>query len=181
MVPKEVSALGGLQSDSVLERFWRRRKDDEGFTLIELIVVVLMIGILIAIALPTFLGARQRAQDKAVQSNLRNALAAAKRHFAAGGTYTGWNTGCAAGADTCTVADGIEPSLTWDNAGTFVGNVGITGVGAAPGFTVTMQATSASGTMFCIADNSAAGTPPGTVYGRGAAATYAACDALADW
>jgi prepilin-type N-terminal cleavage/methylation domain-containing protein len=51
---------------------------DEGFTLVELMVVVLIIAILIAIAIPTFLGARQRAQDRAAQSNLRNALTAEK-------------------------------------------------------------------------------------------------------
>ena len=55
----------------------RRRLQGEregGFTLIELMVVVLIIAILIAIAIPTFLGARTRAQNRAVQANLRNAL-----------------------------------------------------------------------------------------------------------
>ena len=52
--------------------------DEEGFTLIELMVVVLIIAILIAIAIPTFIGARERAQDRAAQSNLRNAYASAK-------------------------------------------------------------------------------------------------------
>jgi len=47
--------------------------DDRGFTLIELMVVVLIIAILLAIAVPTFLGARERANDRAAQSNLRNA------------------------------------------------------------------------------------------------------------
>ena len=53
-----------------------RRESEEGFTLIELMVVVLIIAILIAIAIPTFLGARQRANDRAAQSSLRNALTA---------------------------------------------------------------------------------------------------------
>src|SRR5438045_2345654 len=56
----------------------RLHQDDEGFTLIELMVVVLIIAILIAIAIPTFLGAQNRARDRAAQSNLRNALTAVK-------------------------------------------------------------------------------------------------------
>ena len=58
-----------------------RRDDEEGFTLIELMVVVLIIAILIAIAIPTFLGARERAQNRAAQSNLRNGLTAEKTFF----------------------------------------------------------------------------------------------------
>ena len=50
-----------------------RDRGEDGFTLIELMVVILIIAILIAIAIPTFLGARQKAQDRAAQSNLRNA------------------------------------------------------------------------------------------------------------
>ena len=57
----------------------RLHKDEEdGFTLIELMVVVLIIAILIAIAIPTFLGAQDRARDRAAQSNLRNGLTAVK-------------------------------------------------------------------------------------------------------
>ena len=58
---------------AIRERLARGR-EDEGFTLIELMVVVLIIAILIAIAIPTFLGARKRAQDKQAQSNIRIAL-----------------------------------------------------------------------------------------------------------
>src|SRR5438270_11349853 len=59
----------------------RLNNDEKGFTLIELMVVVLIIAILIAIAIPTFLGARQRAQDKQAQSNIRNALTTEKTYY----------------------------------------------------------------------------------------------------
>src|SRR5581483_666826 len=57
--------------------------------LIELMVVVLIIAILLAIAIPTFLGARTKAQDRAAQSDLRNALTAEKTFYVDGQAYTG--------------------------------------------------------------------------------------------
>jgi type IV pilus assembly protein PilA len=52
-----------------------------GFTLIELMVVVMIIAILVGIAIPAFLGARRRAQDTAAKSNLRNGLGTAQTIF----------------------------------------------------------------------------------------------------
>src|SRR5260370_1827974 len=67
-----------LLMPTVARRRLVQEDQEQGFTLIELMVVVLIIAILIAIGIPTFLGSRSRPNDRAAQSSLRVALTAAK-------------------------------------------------------------------------------------------------------
>ena len=154
----------------MLKLMRQRIQDDKGFTLIELMVVVLIIAILIAIAIPTFLGLRRRAQDRAAQSDLRNGLTAAKAFYTDAEAYTGFN---AAAGET------IEPSLTWnDAAGATANNVHVVLVGAQE---LVLNTLSESGTSFCIADLST-GATAGTVRGSAATTTHALCAAAnPDW
>ena len=82
------------------------RDDEQGFTLIELMVVVLIIAILLAIAIPTFLSAKKSANARAAQSNLRNALTAEQTYWTDNQSFS----------NTVATMQGVEPNLNWETS-----------------------------------------------------------------
>jgi type IV pilus assembly protein PilA len=154
----------------------RRRDDEDGFTLIELMVVVLIIAILIAIAIPTFLGARQRAQDRAAQSDLRNGLTAEKTVYTDLQAYTN--------DYTTTAPNGlkyVESSLNWGGANVAKPALTVTlGTATVADDTVCLSQTSKSGTVFNIADV-ATGANAGTYYNKGGACSGTAATLAGAW
>jgi type IV pilus assembly protein PilA len=128
----------------------RLREEDDGFTLIELMVVVLIIAILIAIAIPTFLGAQNRARERGAQSDLRNGMTAAKTIATDSEGKFLDNGGAVIDAADLTAVEGAvnfvdAAPATWD------GEVVVVGDAVAPtGQNLTIYTESASGEAFCI-------------------------------
>ena len=94
-----------------MDRLRRRLASDEGFTLIELLVVIVIIGILLAIAVPSYLGFRKQAQDTAGKANIREAVPAAESYYQAGNTYAGMDN-----TALKTLDSGVSPSVSVSNA-----------------------------------------------------------------
>lgn len=118
---------------------------DEGFTLIELMVVVMIIAVLIAIAIPSFLGFRKSAQDRSAQSELRNVLLSEKAYWLDQGDYTETDDDITAFEPNANLAaapaDGVVLQLNADSSDI-----------------VCMTRTAESGNTFAIWESSSAGT-----------------------
>ncbi len=96
-----------------MNRLRRRLASSEGFTLIELLVVIVIIGILLAIAIPSYLGFRKQAQDTAGESNVREAIPSAESYYASNSTYVGMGT-----TQLKAIDSGLSPSVAVDTTPT---------------------------------------------------------------
>ncbi|HEX9854763.1 MAG TPA: prepilin-type N-terminal cleavage/methylation domain-containing protein [Acidimicrobiia bacterium] len=133
-----------------------RLAKDDGFTLIELMVVVLIIAVLVAIAIPSFLGFRARAQDRAAQSDIRNVLLSEKAYWTDTGAFT----------ETESDLKGYEPSIETNTTSSATQGVFTDMSVASNDDVVCLTQASDSGNFFAIfEDETATG---GTYYGASA-------------
>jgi type IV pilus assembly protein PilA len=120
----------------------RRVREEGGFTLIELLTVVLIIGVLAAIAIPSFLNQKSKATDASAKELARTAQTAAETYSTDhNGTYTGLST-----AELKTVEPTIQTTVGSNNAY-------LNGAGAVTEVTEStykITATSTSGDTFAI-------------------------------
>ncbi len=104
----------------------RLRQEESGFTLIELLIVLVIIGILLAIAVPSYLGFKKRADQTAAKSNIRAAIPSIEAFYSDNGSYTGisstvlkasYDAGLPPTTKLTVVAAGSGYTVAWDSNG----------------------------------------------------------------
>ena len=143
--------------------------DHDGYSMVELMVVVMVIGVLIAIGLPTFLGAKTRAQDRETQASLRTAMVAGLTDWSGKDTFTGFDVSCSATPDSCVLANTDESSVTWVGPGD--PSVLQVSIVLASGQDLLLVSRSPTGTYFCQATSGGSTT-------QGNATSFVALDSL---
>jgi prepilin-type N-terminal cleavage/methylation domain-containing protein len=105
----------------MLERIWKARRDERGFTLIELIMVLVILAILLALALPAYLGTRRKAYLAEADQNLQEMRTQAWLHYVEHGTFSGFTLTARTSANwsypavNCTTATQCVMSATNSN------------------------------------------------------------------